>query len=65
MSVCVGVYVAAEAGILDGKNVTGTGAYLPDLEKKFKANWVKRRWMSDGNIWTSGLSALSFPQMFV
>lgn len=54
MSVCVGVYVAAQAGILDGKNVTGTGGYLPDLEKKFKANWVKRRWMSDGNIWTSG-----------
>jgi transcriptional regulator GlxA family with amidase domain len=54
MSICVGVYVAAQAGILDGKNVTGTGGYLPDLEKKFKANWVKRRWMSDGNIWTSG-----------
>jgi len=54
MSVCVGVYVAGQAGILDGKNVTGTGGYLPDLERKFKANWVKKRWMSDGNIWTSG-----------
>lgn len=55
MSVCVGVYVAGQAGILDGKNVTGTGGYLPDLARKFfKANWVKKRWMSDGNIWTSG-----------
>jgi len=54
MTICLGIYVAAQAGIIEGKNVTGTGGYLPDLEKKFKANWVKRRWMSDGNIWTSG-----------
>jgi transcriptional regulator GlxA family with amidase domain len=60
MSVCLGVYVAGQAGILDGKNVTGTGGYLPDLEKKFKANWVKRRWMSDGNIWTSGMLLLLY-----
>ena len=55
MTICLGIYVAAQAGIIDGKNVTGTGGFLPDLEKKFKANWVKRRWMSDGNIWTSGM----------
>jgi transcriptional regulator GlxA family with amidase domain len=55
LSICVGVYVAAQAGILDGKTVTGTARYLPDLEKKFdKAHWVKKRWMEDGNIWTSG-----------
>ena len=55
LSVCVGVYVAAQAGILDGKNVTGIARYLPDLEKKFdKAHWVEKRWMADGNIWTSG-----------
>ena len=55
MTVCVGVYVAAQAGIVEGKNVTGPARYLPDLEKRFKANWVERRWMSDGNIWTSGV----------
>lgn len=54
MTVCLGIYVAGQAGILEGKNVTGTGGYLADLEKKFKANWVKKRWMHDGNIWTSG-----------
>jgi len=55
LSVCVGIYVAAQAGILNGKNVTGTARYLPDLKKKFdKAHWVEKRWMADGNIWTSG-----------
>lgn len=60
MTICIGIVVAAQAGILHGKTATGTGAFLPELKEKYKdVNWVHRRWAVDGNFWSSGRSLLS------
>jgi len=57
MTICIGIFVAAQAGILHGKTATGTGGFLPELEEKYKdVNWVRRRWAVDGNFWSSGRS---------
>jgi len=57
MTICTGIFVAAQAGILHGKTATGTGAFLPELKEKYKdVNWVRRRWAVDGNFWSSGRS---------
>jgi len=55
MTICIGIFVAAQSGILHGKTATGTGGYLPELKEKYKdVNWVRRRWAVDGNFWSSG-----------
>ncbi|KAL2374161.1 DJ-1/PfpI family protein, variant 3 [Blastomyces gilchristii SLH14081] len=60
LTVCTGSYVAAQAGILDGKKAT-TNKIRFDLvaAKAPQVNWVRQaRWVVDGNIWTSsGVSA--------
>lgn len=59
MIVCVAAFVAAQAGILDGKTATGPRGLLPQLKEKFKnVNWIAKRWAVDDNIWTSGMSTL-------
>ena len=56
MTVCTGGFVAGHAGILQGKRATGPRALLPELRKKFpEAKWEDRRWVSDGNVWCSGM----------
>ena len=55
MTVCTGIFVAAPSGVLDGKRVTAPRALLSQLKSKFpKADWQDKRWVTDGNIWTSG-----------
>ncbi len=55
MTVCTGVLVAAQSGVLDGKKATGPRAMLLELRDKFKdVEWVDKRWAVHGNIWTSG-----------
>ena len=55
MTVCTGIFVAGSSGILDGKRVTGPRALLSKLKDRFpKASWEDKRWVADGNIWTSG-----------
>ncbi|KAI9725327.1 MAG: hypothetical protein M1828_003342 [Chrysothrix sp. TS-e1954] len=56
LTVCTGGFVAAHAGILDGRNCTGVRALLPQLRKiaphaTFDGS---RRWVKDGDLWTSG-----------
>ena len=57
MSVCVGVYHLAEAGLLGGKNATiNPGAY-PDIQRKYPDVHflLNKRWVqSDSSIFTSG-----------
>ena len=56
LTVCTGVYVAGPAGILKGRRATGPRALVPELKKKFpEAVWVDKRWVSDGNLWNSGM----------
>jgi len=54
LTVCSGMYVAAHAGVLDGKKATGT-APAAELAKKFPGvKWEDKRYVNDGKIWTSG-----------
>ena len=55
-----------QSGILTGKSASGPRALIPDLKKKFPTvKWVAdKRWVTDGNIWTSGMhlsTELDFP----
>jgi len=56
LSVCTGCFVLAYAGVLKGKKSSGPRALVPTLQKKFpETKWVDdRRWVIDGNIWSSG-----------
>lgn len=55
MTICSGVFVAAYAGLLDGKKATGPRGVLDMLEKDFpNVEWVDKRYTRDGRIWSSG-----------
>ncbi|KAM0795133.1 ThiJ/PfpI family protein [Usnea florida] len=55
LSVCTGIYPTGYAGFFHGKSTTGPRELLPDLRQKFpEANWEEKRWVSDGNLWSSG-----------
>lgn len=55
LTVCTGIYPAAEAGILEGKKATAPRALIGEFRKKFPGTeWVDRRWSRDGNVWCSG-----------
>lgn len=55
LSVCTAIYPTGYSGLFHGKRTTGPRELLPDLMQKFpEANWEEKRWVSDGNLWTSG-----------
>lgn len=56
LSVCTGIFLVAQSGILKELNASGPRALVPRLKKEFPdTNWVDdRRWVEDGNIWTCG-----------
>jgi transcriptional regulator GlxA family with amidase domain len=59
-SVCVGAFLLAEAGILDGRRATAHWRYAPELADRYPRVAVDPRptWVRDGNIYTSaGISA--------
>ncbi|KAI9829092.1 MAG: hypothetical protein M1832_000115 [Thelocarpon impressellum] len=54
-SVCTGILPSAQAGLLKGKRATAPRALLPMLRGAFTdVHWEDKRWVKDGNIWTSG-----------
>jgi transcriptional regulator GlxA family with amidase domain len=62
---CTGAAIAAQAGVLDGKNAT-----INNIEYKWtcrqypKVKWTKsQKWVVDGNIWT-GSGAVAGMDMF-
>ncbi|EJF65582.1 class I glutamine amidotransferase-like protein [Dichomitus squalens LYAD-421 SS1] len=60
VTICNGVGLAAQAGVLDGKRATADKAiWVRTTSLGPSVNWVKTaRWVADGNIWTSsGVSA--------
>jgi len=59
-AVCVGAFLLAEAGLLNGKRVTTHWKFGRELEKKYPQVKVEfdRLWLKDGNIYTcAGISA--------
>lgn len=54
-SICTGALVLAEAGLIDGRNVTTHWAYARDFKERFPAVKVDedRIFIIDGSIWTS------------
>jgi transcriptional regulator GlxA family with amidase domain len=59
-SICIGAFVLAEAGILDGRRATTHWAWAQELERRFPKVRVEmdRIFIADGTVWTSaGMSA--------
>ncbi|TQS32861.1 hypothetical protein Golomagni_06810 [Golovinomyces magnicellulatus] len=55
ITTCAGVDVAVKAGVLSGKTATGPRFLLGQMkETAADINWVEKRWVRDGKIWTSG-----------
>jgi len=57
LSVCSGIFLCGDAGILDGRQACGPRELQPALQAKYpKAKLVgdKYRWIQDGNLWSSG-----------
>ena len=55
ISVCGGILVPLQAGILDGKTATGPRFMLDVLRQQSPStNWLEKRWLRDGKLWTAG-----------
>lgn len=68
ITVCGGALVATRAGVLDGKTATGPRVLLDQMKNDApQVNWVEKRWVRDGNIWTSGalLNGLDLMTAFI
>ncbi|KAF7196024.1 Isonitrile hydratase [Pseudocercospora fuligena] len=68
LSICAGMMVFLQAGVLDGKTATGPQPFLSILKEKHpETNWVEKRYVRDGKIWTSGalLNGLDLMKAFV
>ncbi|KAI3333156.1 class I glutamine amidotransferase-like protein [Ustulina deusta] len=51
---CTGAFVAASAGVLDGKNATINHIEFEWVKKRFpQVKWtMEKQWVVDGNLWT-------------
>lgn len=60
LSVCTGCVLLGQAGVLKGKSASGPRGLLSSLMKQFPdTKWVDdKRWVKEGNIWTSGKALL-------
>ncbi|KAK3998052.1 class I glutamine amidotransferase-like protein [Cladorrhinum sp. PSN332] len=55
ITICAGVEVPLRAGILQDKTATGPREFMPMLRAMSPGtNWVEKRWVRDGKLWTSG-----------
>ncbi|KAI0187010.1 class I glutamine amidotransferase-like protein [Xylaria flabelliformis] len=61
LAVCGGVDFPRRAGLLQGKTATGPREVLPlwradqsSSSSSGATNWVEKRWVRDGKMWTSG-----------
>lgn len=64
LSVCAGVFAMLEAGVLEGKTVSAPRMALDGLRKNApNVNWVDKRWVRDGKIWSSNTLINGFDLM--
>lgn len=53
--ICGGFMAALQAGLLKGKTATAPRPMIEFLRKSSpEVDWVAKRWVHDGKIWTSG-----------
>lgn len=67
LTICGGIAVPLQAGILSGKTATGPRFELDMLRALAPGvKWVDRRWVRDGSLWTSGalLNGLDMARAF-
>jgi transcriptional regulator GlxA family with amidase domain len=59
ISVCTGIFVCGEAGLLKGKTASGPRGLQDEIKKRFEGVKLvgdEYRWVRDGNFWSSGES---------
>ena len=64
LSVCTGIYLFGEAGLLKGKKACGPRGLQDDVSKKYPDVTLlghELRWIQDGNFWSSGMFLLTLP----
>ncbi|KAH7047311.1 class I glutamine amidotransferase-like protein [Macrophomina phaseolina] len=59
LSVCTGIYLCGQAGLLKGRKVCGPRDLQQDLTQRFNGHGAtflghELRWVQDGNFWSSG-----------
>lgn len=55
LTICGGMDAPRIAGILDGKTATGPRLFLDVWRAQSPGvNWIEKRWVRDGKLWTSG-----------
>lgn len=67
ITICAGMQVALEAGLLEGKKATAPREMLPMLRQSAPGvDWQEKRWEQDGKMWTSGalLNGLDLMRVF-
>ncbi|KAF4995474.1 hypothetical protein FGRMN_5095 [Fusarium graminum] len=65
LSICGGMLVPLQAGILKGKTATGPCIFLEKFRQNApETNWVRKRWVRDGKLWTSGALLNGLDMMF-
>lgn len=68
LTICGGFIPAQKAGILAGKTATAPRFMIEQLRKEDpRTNWVEKRWVRHGKVWTSGalLNGLDLMMAFV
>ncbi|KAM0350527.1 hypothetical protein ACHAPU_003008 [Fusarium lateritium] len=65
LSICGGLMVPLQAGILKGKTATAPTILIEKLRQEApETNWVRKRWVKDGKVWTSGALLNGLDMMF-
>ncbi|KAI0012851.1 class I glutamine amidotransferase-like protein [Xylariaceae sp. FL0662B] len=68
ITICAGLLTPLRAGILEGKTATAPRILLESLRRQAPGtNWVEKRWVRDGKLWSSGalLNGLDLMANFV
>lgn len=68
LTICGGMAAPLKAGILKGRTATAPLPLIPSLRADAPGtDWVEKRWVRDGKLWTSGalLNGLDLMRSFV
>lgn len=64
LSVCTGYHPTLLAGLFKGKKATAPRGILPHLRARHpEVDWVAKRWVKDGKVWSSGAVMNGFDMM--